>query len=54
MAVEIRELVIKTVVDNSKGREKRANKRAERSGSSDIVSECVAQVMDLLNQRKER
>ena len=53
MAVEIRELVIKTTVDNSSGGSGGASAGGEET-SSDLVAECVAQVMELIKQQKQR
>jgi hypothetical protein len=54
MAVEIRELVIKTTIDNASGKKGAVKKDAGPQGQAAIVQECVAQVMDLLNLQKER
>lgn len=54
MAVEIRELVIKTTIDNTADKKPASKKEASHGGQAEIVQECVAQVMDLLNLQKER
>lgn len=55
MAVEIRELVIRTTIDNGKKKSKRSKKGKSRGGGGeDIVSECVEQVMELLERQKGR
>lgn len=53
MAVEIRELVIKTTIDNSgkKGGKQKSRKNEEQG---DLVRKCVDQVMELLDQQKGR
>jgi len=53
MAVEVRELVIKTTIDNTTGK-KGPNSEKKDQDSNDIVRECVEQVMDLLKLEKER
>ena len=53
MAVEVRELVIKTTIDNSNGT-KGPNKKESNQNTNDIVQECVEQVMDLLKLQNER
>lgn len=53
MAIEIRELVIKTTIDNSSGK-KGENVKKKDNDDNDIIRECVEQVMDLLRQEKER
>ena len=54
MAVEIRELVIKTTVDNSSGGSGASTQGSGGSASEDVVRECVEQVMELLKRDKER
>lgn len=53
MAVEIRELVIKTTVDNSAGG---GASSAGKSGTDEasVISKCVEQVMELLKHQNER
>lgn len=53
MAVEIRELVIKTTVDNSSAGSGVASSGGDEA-SGDLVAECVAQVMELIKQQKQR
>jgi hypothetical protein len=53
MPVEVRELVIKTTIDNTAGK-KGPNTQQKDQDSGDIVKECVEQVMDLLKLEKER
>lgn len=53
MAVEIRELVIKTTVDNSSGGA-RSSSGSKPVDESSLVSKCVEQVMELLKLQKER
>lgn len=53
MAVEIRELVIKTTVSDKKpeGTENRAD---VSSALSDLVERCVEEVLKILKREKER
>lgn len=53
MAVEVRELVIKTTIDNSSGK-KGPDTKKNHQDTDAIVQECVEQVMDLLKLEKER
>lgn len=54
MAVEIRELVIKTTVDNSSSGSGASSQSSSASSQEDVVRECVDQVMELLRRQKER
>lgn len=53
MAVEVRELVIKTTIDNSSAKKGPATRKSAEN-TNDIVQECVEQVMDLLKLQNER
>ncbi len=54
MPVEIRELIIRTtIVDNSQNTDS-ANPQANSSGDEAIVAACVAQVLKILERKKER
>ena len=51
MPIEIKELVIKTSVNDQKGE---ASSPDSRGGKSNIVAECVEQVMEILKEKEER
>ena len=53
MPVEVRELIIKAVVDDqlSGGEQK---KEPGTSDKDEIISECVEQVVEILKKEKER
>lgn len=53
MAVEIRELVIKTTIDNS-SKGPSAKSSGKSMDESSVISKCVEQVMELLKHQKER
>jgi len=53
MPIEIKELHIKTVVDNSADK-KAVNQANQAEATKKIVAQCVEQVMDILNQKAER
>jgi|AVFP01.1.fsa_nt_gi hypothetical protein len=55
MPIEIKELHIKTVVDNKKtGGRREVSPAAKPETVKAIVAQCVEQVMDILNQKAER
>jgi len=54
MAVEVRELVIKTTIDNSAEGSTAPGKDQDNTNAQMVIKECVEQVMDLLNRQKER
>ena len=57
MAVEIKELVIRAVVDypSQQGKDAtEANEPANSQGQPDIVEACVKQVMKILKQKQQR
>lgn len=51
MPIEIKELHIKTVVDNAK---KGESAKASPETIQVLVAQCVEQVMEILNQKMER
>ena len=53
MPVEVRELVIKAVVDNQTKKPEAQQKPAEKD-NQDIVDDCVEQVLEILKREKER
>ena len=52
MAIEIRELVIKTTVNNDKKGGKKAGKEADEK--EEIIAACMEKVTELLKYEKER
>ncbi|MDQ6969596.1 MAG: DUF5908 family protein [Mariprofundus sp.] len=54
MPIEIRELVIKATVNESSGKRAAGKSGSEDSDQQQIVSECVQQVLDILQDRLER
>jgi len=52
MPIEIRELIIKTTVNDDKGRGKKNDKDATEK--EEIISACVEKVTELLKYQKER
>lgn len=53
MSVEIRELVIRAVVDS--GRERSASSpRMSAESREEIISDCVEEVMRILREKSER
>jgi hypothetical protein len=52
MAIEIRELVIKTTVQEEKGA-KTANSK-NSADKEDIIQECIDKVVEMLKYEKER
>ena len=53
MPVEVRELVIKAVVDNQMKKPDSQKKPAEKD-NQDIIDDCVEQVLEILKREKER
>jgi hypothetical protein len=53
MAVEIRELIIKTTVSDRKP-EETGNRADETSARPDLVECCVEEVLKILKREKER
>ena len=53
MAIEIRELVIKTTVDNQKSTEQQSQSTDKQDNQS-IINTCVAEVLKILRREKER
>ena len=53
MPVEVRELVIKAVVDDQTKKPESQQKPAEKN-SQDIIDDCVEQVLEILRREKER
>jgi hypothetical protein len=59
MPIEIKELVIRTVVGDARGAadsraEESSGAAADTSSTDEIVHECVRQVLRVLSQDKER
>ncbi len=54
MAIEIRELVIRAVVEPQEQGPGPATTSESRSDQEEIVAECVEQVLDILRLRQER
>ncbi|MEO1517072.1 MAG: DUF5908 family protein [Bacteroidota bacterium] len=52
MPIEIKELIVRTTVDTDQG--KREKNEASSVDVSQIVAECVEQVLDILKQHNER
>ncbi len=53
MPIEIRELVIKALIDES-NIEKTVGSDSQTADREDIVAECVEQVMEILREKSER
>ncbi|MBI3135496.1 MAG: hypothetical protein HYZ14_12540 [Bacteroidetes bacterium] len=53
MAIEIRELVIKTTVSENKN-EGKGNSGKDSSAKEELIRECVDKVMEILKYNKER
>lgn len=54
MPVEVRELVIKAVVDESGGKKNITDKKGIENLREEIITDCVEQVMRLLREQAER
>ena len=53
MPIEIKELVIRATVEQS-GADKKAGGRESGKDRSELVAECVEQVLEILRKRGER
>ncbi len=53
MPVEVKELVIKAVVDEQTKNEKK-KKPSEKIDRDEIIEDCVEQVLEILKKEKER
>ena len=53
MPIEIKELHIKTIVDNSSDKKSAASENQPETMKK-IVAQCVEQVMDILKDKEER
>ena len=53
MPVEVRELVIKAVVDDQTKKDETKTTTAQKD-NSEIVEDCVEQVLEILKREKER
>lgn len=57
MPIEIRELNIRVVVSNEQNQGNQngsSNTGIDRTAKKEIIAECIEQVMELLQQKKER
>lgn len=56
MTIEIKELVIRAVVDPAGGGSEKPQKNAEKGqpASDETVAECVEQVLEILRRQRER
>lgn len=54
MTVEIRELIIRTTIVNNAGNPSNTGIQGESGGDRAIVAACVAQVLKILERKKER
>jgi hypothetical protein len=54
MAVEIRELVIKTTVGDSKKSTENQSRPLDRSDTQSLINTCVAEVLKIMQSEKER
>jgi hypothetical protein len=54
MAVEIRELVIKTTVDDPKKSTENQSRTIDPSYTQSLVDTCVAEVLKMIRREKER
>lgn len=54
MPVEIRELIIRTTIVDKAEQADKAGSQAGPSGSDAIVAACVAQVLKILERKRER
>lgn len=54
MPIEIRELVIKTTINDEDQKNGDAAETRSTLATDELISECVARVMDLINQQTER
>ena len=54
MPVEVRELIIRTTIVNNSGTADSASSQAGSGGDDAIVSACVAQVLKILERKRER
>ena len=53
MPVEVKELVIKAVVDDETRKEEKS-KPADKIDREEIIEDCVEQVLEILKREKER
>ena len=54
MPIEIRELVIRATVDADAERRRRPEGQAAGVDRTELIEECVEQVLDILRKREER
>lgn len=57
MPIEIRELNIRVVVSNDQNQESQngsSNTGIDSAAKKEIIAECIEQIMELLQQKKER
>jgi hypothetical protein len=55
MPVDIKEIHVKVTIDQSGNTENQSGSAADIKGNKDaIIAECVEQVMEILNMKKER
>jgi hypothetical protein len=54
MPIEIRELVIRATVDSGDERRPRPETEAAGGDRTELIEECVEQVLDILRKREER
>jgi len=53
MPVEVKELIIKAVIDDQTRKEKKDNSQ-DKINREEIIEDCVDQVLEILKKQKER